>query len=178
MPNKAKVFLSLLLCGLLIYNSLGHFFVLNAMKLSVRKYKWAQLHQLPESQLEKFIFDKKSSNKGYRIINKREIEVKGNLYDVVSRIETDSHMIFNCVHDKKEQSLIAKIRNHTSRTNQPINASARLLWDSIIKIAIFNSTSFCLVHKPFQCLFGYTKPLYINPIILSIFQPPDFNYSI
>ncbi len=174
MLKRIPSIVSVLLCGLLIYNSLGYFFVLSVMKYSVRQQKWAQLKSLPEEKLEKFIFPKNSTQRKYKVVNSREIEVNGNLYDVVRKTEGNSTIVFYCVHDKKEQSLIAKTRVFHSHAHQsPLKNTAKLLFDKIIKTALIQTTKEKFDFKNESCYNFFINPFYSNPIVSGEVKPPN-----
>lgn len=130
---------TLLLCGLLLYNSLGYFMVLSVMRISVRHQKWSQILSVPNHKLTTFNFNKNSVNPGFRHINKREIMVDGKLYDIARKTDNGNTITFYCLRDKKEESLIVKTRQfHTSSQPVPAKNTARLIIEKIIKTAVIN----------------------------------------
>jgi len=136
MRNKAYKISAILLCGLLIYNSLGYFLVLSAMRIAVRQQKWNQLSSLPIEKLSVFCFEKSGSS-SLKIINEREILVDGKLYDVVRKTEIGSKTTYYCLRDLKEESLIAKIRSFNHSQHQfPNKNTARIIVEKIIKTAV------------------------------------------
>ena len=87
MPKAIYKISAIILCGLLIYNSLGYFVVISVMRLAVRHQQWVELSFVTEKQLTTFTFDTRTTNSALTIINDREIMVNDKLYDVVRQIE-------------------------------------------------------------------------------------------
>lgn len=133
---------ALLLCGLLIYNSLGYFLVLTVMQLAVRHQKWTQLSSIPDQQLTTFVFNNTNPGKRLKILDEREILVDGKLYDVVRKTNDGKQCKYHCIHDVEEETLIAKTRQFHSQTQPfPVQNTARLIFDKIIKAAIFDTNN-------------------------------------
>ncbi len=165
---------SLLLCGLLIYNSLGYFLVLSVMRVAVRHQKWARLSTLTDQNLTIFIFNKNSPDPELKIVNEHEIIVKGRLYDVVSKNVDGKHIKYTCARDQQEETLISKTRQFNSNAQQmPLRNTARLMVDKIIKTAIANEVtdSFSVrTSHPFRnfCKLNYSDPKIQIPLL-----PPE-----
>jgi hypothetical protein len=158
-----------LFCGLLIYNSLGYYLVLSAIKMAVRHQKWTQLSTIPESRLTHFTSLKSIKNSEIKQLNKHEVQVDGKLYDIVRIRDNGKTVTYSCLRDFKEESLISKTRLFNSKAQQmPFQNTARLIIEKIIKSCIvsdetiFNSESY---------------PEYpINPIQAS-YSGPEINIS-
>jgi hypothetical protein len=133
---------SLLLCGLLIYNSLGYFLVLTVIRVAERHQKWAQLSAIPDQQLTPFVFDNANPGERLKILDEGEILVDGKLYDVVRKTTDGKRSKYLCVHDREEETLIAKTREFNSQTQPlPVQNTARLIFDKIIKTGIFDANT-------------------------------------
>lgn len=164
MRNATLKISSLVLCGLLIYNSLGYFLVLSVMRMAVRHQKWAQLSSLPQNQLTTFVFNTKFTNKQVKIINSREIIVDGNLYDIVRSSNIGSQITYSCVRDHQEENIIAKTRLFNSNAqHMPQQNTARLIIDKIIKTGVTNDpingfTESCKFLLSCYRLIPYTGP--------------------
>ncbi len=165
---------SLLLCGLLIYNSLGYFMVLSVMRVAVRHQKWAKLSAIPENQLTTFIFNKNEQNSRLEIENSREIRVDGKLFDVVSITDDGNQLKYRCVHDYEEETLISKTRLFNSQAQQiPFQSTARNIIDKIIKtgFCIVTSSSFSECSSLIEP--GFSIIHYSGPIIQISSPPPQ-----
>lgn len=173
MQKRLPGIISLLLCGLLIYNSLGYFFMLSAMKYSVRQQKWEQLNCIPEAQLVKFVFPLYSAENKYKILNSREIEVDNKLYDVVKKIVNDSYITYLCVHDKQEQDLIAKIRIYNDKAHQsPSKGTVLLINEKILKTALLYLSDKIFSETTSVSYSSFVNSIYKNPLLKADFQPP------
>jgi hypothetical protein len=175
--QKATLKISaLVLCGLLIYNSLGYFMVVSIMRISVRHQKWAQLSTIPDQQLTRFVFTKNKPNARLKHVNEREIMVDGNLYDIARKVDDGSNITYYCVHDRKEQNLIAKTRLfNTMAQPAPVKNTARLIIEKIIKTADFNHQTEKIIPDYIQLYTFITKLIYSGPVI-SILLPPPQSY--
>ena len=163
----------LLFCGLLIYNSLGYYLVLSAIKMAVRHQKWAQLSTIPESRLTHFTSLKSIKNSEIKQLNKREVQVNGKLYDVVRIRDNGKTVTYSCLRDYKEESLISKTRLFNSKAQQmPFQNTARLIIEKIIKSgivtdeAVFSSESY--PEYPINSL----QASYSGPAIIISSPPP------
>ncbi len=173
MQNAALKISSVLLCGLLIYNSLGYFLVLSTMRIAMRHQHWAQLSALPEEQLSTFVFEKNTINSRLKIVNKREILVDGKLYDVVRKTDDDKQIKYFCVHDKEEETLICKTRLFNSKTQQvPAQSTARLIINLIIKTGLISEDSALITESSVLTFSDYTQTIYSIPAILIQSPPP------
>ena len=166
--------LSVLLCGLLIYNSLGYFLVLSVMRVAVRQQKWAQLSTLPEQQLTTFIFAMNTSDSRLKILDKREILVDGKLYDVVRKTDDGKQIKYFCMYDREEESLIAKTRLFNSKAQQmPLQTSARNIADKIIKSGIVINETALTPESSITIYSFYLKNYYSDPVIQILPPPPN-----
>ncbi len=165
---------ALLLCGLLIYNSLGYFIVLSVMRVAVRHQKWVHLSTVADQQLTAFIFDKNKPNPSLKILNSHEIEIDGRLYDVARKTITRETIIYYCSYDAKEEKLIAKTREFNSMNQPvPVKNTTRLILEKIIKTAIPDQKtedfdinySFLYTH--------YLPQVYSGPVLLTLVPPPQ-----
>lgn len=172
--NASLKIASVLLCGLLIYNSLGYFIVLSVMRISVRHQKWAQLSIIPDHQLTTFVLDKSNPNSRLKILNKREIQVDGKLYDVAKKVDNGTTITFRCIYDAKEEKLIAKTRLFHS-LSQPVPAknTARLIIDKIIKTAVIAQEINNINLDYLQIRTYYTSLTYSEPVIDKLSPPPQ-----
>ncbi|MFA5970950.1 MAG: hypothetical protein WC780_01265 [Lentimicrobiaceae bacterium] len=165
---------SILLCGLLIYNSLGYFLVLSVMRMAVRQQKWAQLSTLPEQQLTTFIFTRNIADSRLKILDQREILVDGKLYDVVRKTDDGKQIKYFCVYDHEEETLISKTRLFNSKAQQmPLQSTARNIIDKIIKSGIFTEKTFFLTENPISFNPACKGNSYSDPIIQVSSPPPQ-----
>jgi len=165
---------SLLLCGLLIYNSLGYFLVLTLMRVAVRQQKWAQLSTLPDTDLTSFIFAKNSPDPEFKIENDHEIIVNGKLYDVVRKTENGGSVKYYCVRDKEEETLISKTRLFNSQAQQmPVQNTTRLMVEKIIKIAVVNEEARLIQHCSVIAFSIFREANYSFPGLQIALPPPQ-----
>lgn len=165
---------SLLLCGLLIYNSLGYFLVLTMMRQFVRHQKWTMLSRVPDKDLTTFIFEKNGAESEFKIENDHEISVKGKLYDVVRMTDDGRHIKYFCVWDHSEETLISKTRAFNSQAQQmPVQNTTRQIVEKIIKTGILSEKT-ALSIKNFNILFSNAiKSRYSGPEIQIALPPPQ-----
>jgi hypothetical protein len=165
---------SLLLCGLLIYNSLGYFLVLSVMRMAVRHQKWAELSAIPENQLTTFIFNKNEPNSRLKIENSREILVEGKLFDVVRKTDNGKQVKYSCVYDHEEETLISKTRLFNSKAQQmPLQSTARNIIDKIIKTGVCTETCSLVTENSASYNSDYPDIFYSGPAIQISSPPPQ-----
>lgn len=166
---------SILLCGLLIYNSLGYFLVLTVMRVTIRQQKWAQLSTITDENLDIFIFDKNNPRPEFEIENDHEIIVDGKLYDVVRKTDNGRQIKYFCVWDHEEETLISKTRLFNSQSQQmPVQDTTRQIVEKIIKTGILNIKN-TLVTENFIITFSiFCKFRYSDPEIQISLPPPQF----
>ena len=165
---------SLLLCGLLIYNSLGYFLVLTVMRVTVRQQKWAKLSALPDEDLKIFIFNKNNPKPEFEIENDHEIIVNGKLYDVVRKSDDGKQIKYFCVWDHEEETLISKTRLFNSQAQQmPVQKTTKHIVEKIIKTGILNEKA-AFVIENFIIPFSHSCSVrYSCPEILISLPPPQ-----
>jgi hypothetical protein len=165
---------SILLCGLLIYNSLGYFLVLSVMRMAVRQQKWAQLSMIPEQQLSVFVYSKNTADSRLKILDKREIIVDGKLYDIVRRIEAGEQIKYFCVYDHEEESLLSKTRLFNSKAQQmPLQGTARNIINLIIKTGIVSENCALISECPVSFYSNFLQTSYSVPAIQISPPPPE-----
>ena len=175
MRKVALKILAVLLCGLLIYNSLGYFLVLSVTQIALRHQNWSRLSSVNKEELSKFVFDKNKSNPGLKIINSREIQVDGKLYDIARKIEKGETITYYCIYDQKEETLIAKTRLLNSKAQQlPFSKTTKLIIEKIIKTAIISEeTSYIIDCHPTlfsDCIIRH----FSGPNLQIALPPPQF----
>ena len=123
-----KLFTCLLLI-LFLFNTLGYYFIFECYKRHVRKEIQARANKntvpLTILRIADIGFDRE-----FQRIEKKEIRYKGSLYDVIREVQSGRTTIFYCIHDKKEEALLAAM----NAVNK--NKFLLSLWQHLIKIAI------------------------------------------
>jgi hypothetical protein len=171
--NTSLKISAVLLCGLLIYNSLGYFMVLSVMRVALRHQKWTQLSLLPNEVLTSFTIDKNSSGKRIKMVNNREILINGKLYDIVRKKVNGSATTYYCKQDKEEESLISKTRLLNSKAQQmPVQNKARFMIEKIIKSGIISEKIIFNTDRCIILLAQSTKVQYSGPPIRISLPPP------
>ena len=174
MQKSLLKIVSILLCGLLIYNSLGYFLVLSVMRLAVRQQKWAQLRTIPDNQLSIFIFAASKPDPRLTIVNDHEIIVDGKLHDIVRKTDNGKHIKYFCVYDHEEETLIAKTRLFNSKAQQmPLQSTARHIIDKIIKTGIVTEEASVISESYITLYSNYPKISYSGPTIQISLPPPQ-----
>ena len=165
---------SLLLCGLLIYNSLGHILVLTVMRVAIRHQMWEKLSTLPDQDLTMFIIAKNSPPAGFKIENEHEIIIDGKLYDIVRKTEDGTHVKYFCVYDHNEQTLITRARQFNSQAQQmPLQNLARLMVDKIIKTAVIAAEASAVKEHSVIPYSNFREAHYLFPGIQIALPPPQ-----
>jgi hypothetical protein len=173
--NKAFIKIpSLLLCGLLIYNSLGHILVLTVMRMAIRHQMWEKLSIIPDQDLTMFVIAKNSPPAGFKIENEHEIIVDGKLYDIVRKTDDGAHVKYFCVYDHNEQTLITRARQFNSQAQQmPLQNLARLMVEKIIKTAVIAAEASSIKEHSVIPFSNFCEAHYSVPWIQIALPPPQ-----
>jgi hypothetical protein len=134
---------SILLAGLFIYNSLGYYFVNQAIRLIHKQEVFALLSQTPDQLLVKFIIEKSRIDELNIQGPKAEITVGGKKYDIKKQVDSGAFITIYCKPDKHEDRFInkSKILNNKLQSDKPNSKTAILILDSIIKTALLSEGS-------------------------------------
>jgi len=134
---------SLLLVGLFLYNSMGYYFVNQAIRLIHKQQVFADLSQTPDELLVSFIFKKSSINALNIDGQNAEIEIKGKKYDIKKQVDSGEYLTIYCKPDCKEDSFIYKSKNINNKlqNNKPISKAVNLILENIIKTALLSEDS-------------------------------------
>ena len=114
---------------LFLFNTLGYYFIFEFFKYHVKKEIQNSAHSGSASLTILKIMDLQHDPQFQRV-ERTEIRYKGSLYDVIKEAQNGRTTIFYCIHDKKEEDLLA--------TMNAVNKNKFLLslWQHLIKIAI------------------------------------------
>ncbi len=174
MRKNALKLSSILLCGLLIYNSLGHFLALTVMQLAVRQHTWAQLSKVQDDNLTTFIIAKNNPGHGLKVKNSHEIIVDGKLYDVVRKKDNGKYITYFCIRDQQEETLIATTRQFNSANQQiPLRNTARLIVEKIIKTATIKEDISSISESSDISFLIFLESHYSGPEIQIALPPPE-----
>jgi hypothetical protein len=159
-----KKILVYLLLFLFLFNSMGYYFVFELHKYRVKKEMQTLADKCAVALTILKIADAEYDREFQRI-DKKEIRYKGALYDVIKEIQTGGTTIFYCIHDKKEENLLAAMKTVNS------NMLLLSLWDHVIKIAIPPSDNFLTDRSPVKLFFPQISfPL--PSFLLATWSPP------
>ena len=124
-----KKTLPYILLFLFLFNILGYYFIFEVQKYHVKKEMQARIHKGSTVLTILQVMDPEN-NPDFQRIEKMEIRYKGFLYDVIKEVQKGRTTIFYCIHDKKEENLLAAMKT--------VNKDNFLLsiWDHVIKIAV------------------------------------------
>jgi hypothetical protein len=165
---------ALLLCGLLIYNSLGYFLVLSVMRVAIQQKKRAQLINLTDEVLTYFVFAKNKTNERLKIVDDHEILVDGKLYDIVRTTEDERQVKYFCSYDHEEEALIAKTRLFNTKSQQmPLQDTTKLIVEKIIKSGVVSHELLPVSEGSKPEFSNYFKIFYSGPTIQISLPPPQ-----
>jgi hypothetical protein len=141
--NKTLIYFLLFL---FLFNSTGYYFIFELHKHRVKKEIQARINK-ESLVLTVLKISDAEHDPLFQRVEEKEIRYKGSLYDVIKEINTDRVTIFYCIHDKKEENLMAAMKT--------VNKSMFLLslWDHVIKIAIPPSDNSMTDRSPLTLVF-------------------------
>jgi hypothetical protein len=159
-----KKALAYLLLFLFLFNSLGYYFIFEIYKYRVKKEMQDQTYKGSTVLTILKIADAKD-DPGFQRVEKKEIKYKGSLYDVIKEVQVGRTTIFYCIHDKKEEILLA--------TMNSVNKSKFLLslWQHLITIAIPPFDNSLTVTVPVNVLFPQIS-VPLPSVLIGTWSPP------
>jgi hypothetical protein len=124
-----KKALAYILLFVFLFNTTGYFFIFELHKLRV-KNKIQSGTKTGSKGLTILQITDIEHNVDFQRVEKGEIRYKGSLYDVINEMQSGMTTIFYCIHDQKEENLLAAMKTVNN------NKFLLSLWDHVIKIAI------------------------------------------
>jgi hypothetical protein len=182
--NQMKKTAPLFLLTIFLFNTMGYFIV---FKIAQHQIKSEVADLVSSFELSKFTENnneltkiKVHKNELYKIDFKdkgKEIFLDNKMYDIVKTTETDEHMIYHCLHDKKESILVAGLKEHVNNnviSDNPIkNNSPKKTSVPIIKLYFQNNEiSFTPKVKSITSITLDFKRSNYNSISLKVSSPP------
>lgn len=171
-----KVSIAVLLCGLILYNSLGYWMVFSFVQSKIKDHAFATIAHLPEKSLIPITLPINNTSRLIQKKNRLEIKLDGQMYDVVKSRINGNNITYYCIRDIKEERMIQKIGllNRTGKNELPLRKTALLIIDHVIKTALINGN---LTFSNFSVKFknvAQTIVKYSAPLILIPAPPPQF----
>jgi hypothetical protein len=108
---------------------MGYYFIFELHKYNINKEMQTRTHK-GSTALTILKISDTEIDREFQRVEKKEIRYKGLLYDVIKEVPGGRTTIFYCIHDKKEENLLA-VMNTVNK-----NKFLLSLWDHVIKIAI------------------------------------------
>jgi hypothetical protein len=152
------------LLTLFLFNTLGYYFIFEIFKYHLKKEIQNASHSGSASLTILRIMDLLHDPQFQRV-ERKEIRYKGSLYDVIKEVKSGRTTILYCIHDKKEEDLLA--------TMNAVNKNKFLLslWQHLIKIAIPPIDLTLANTYPVKVLFPQITVM-LPSVIASTWSPP------
>ena len=114
-----KIIPALLLIAML-FNAAGYYIVYEVNRFLIHEEFTSLLkHGCYDRELSVFSVFNPGADPSFRRVDEREIVYRGNLYDVVKEVPKGKLVTFYCIHDNKEEILIAGMKNmHNNKKAQ------------------------------------------------------------
>ena len=175
MMRTLRNIIALLLCGILLYNTMGYMVVFSSMQMLLRQQTFAKLSTVPDTALTVFTIlktDKVLVLKGRRM---PEIKVDGKMYDIVRQKDNGKSITYFCLRDRKEEQLILKagLAGDRSKRNSPLSKTSSLILDQIIKTALLTEKKSFKEYPIIELLFDAKCHIYSGPILAVPAHPPQ-----
>jgi len=120
----------------ILFNTAGYYIVYEFNRYLIhREVKNLLSHGCFDRELSVFSVYNPHADPAFRSVDDQEIVYRGNLYDVVREVHKGKTVTFYCMHDKKEEALIAGMK----RMHQ--NKKAQNLLQHLVTIALPVTTS-------------------------------------
>ncbi|MCX6280735.1 MAG: hypothetical protein NTU51_02100 [Bacteroidetes bacterium] len=96
----------------MLFNAAGYYIVYEFNRFLIRREVTSLVrHGYFDHELSRFSVFNPSANPNFRRVDDREIVYNGNLYDVVKEVPNGRIITFYCIHDSKEELLIAGLKS-------------------------------------------------------------------
>jgi len=89
-----------------LFNSMGYYFLFEVNKALVKREMAGRMKR-SEFSLSVLTIENPGTNPEFRRIEKKEFIYRGKMYDVIREVRKGSCSVFYCIHDEKEQNLLA-----------------------------------------------------------------------
>jgi hypothetical protein len=176
MKAKGRYSISLLLIGLILFNSFGYYLMLPAWHWFNHKEILNSQGQVLTNDLIHFSVAKNHHNTE-KFSRGKEFLYKGDIYDVIEINENATTITYTCIRDHKDNKIIKSLKDNSQEPakQNPSKRSNNNLLDGIIKTALLsrqNSVSLP-VHSVTFCY--QISQQYISPWLSTPDLPPQFS---
>jgi len=151
---------------LFLFNTLGYYFIFQIFKYKVRK----EIEHVSYSGSASFTVLQilnPSLDPDFKRIERKEFRYRGSLYDIIKEERSGDMTIFYCIHDKKEENLLAAM----NAVNK--NKFLLSLWQHLIKIAIPPVEVLCANPIVFLVIFPEITVKLPSVIVSKLNPPPE-----
>lgn len=159
-----------------LVNTMGYYIVFEYSQYRIKQEMASQLRMglfHPDLVLLKIKFPEKESH--FRRIEKNEFSYYGKMYDVVIEHKSGDTTLFYCIHDKKEESLLADFTIYLRRTGRSGSSSKdnplQALLHNLVTQALLQKMVIPLRGPGVAIMFSRSKEQII-PVYLAPFAPP------
>jgi len=125
-----KISPALLLIAML-FNTAGYYIVYEFNRFLIhQEFSSLLKHGCYDHELSVFSVFNPNADPSFRRVDEREVVYHGNLYDVVKEVQKGKVVTFYCIHDNKEEILVAGMKNMHN------NKKAQNLLQHLVTIAL------------------------------------------
>jgi hypothetical protein len=163
-----KKTLPYILLFLFLFNILGYYFIFEVQKYHVKKEMQARVQKGSTVLTILRVMDPEN-NPDFQRVEKMEIRYKGSLYDVIKEVQKGRTTIFYCIHDKKEENLLA-IMKTVNKDNFLLS-----IWDHVIKIAVPPFPVALSNPFPIKVIFPQISVTLPSALISTWSPPPEYS---
>jgi hypothetical protein len=169
MNRKLRAIAVLILCGIILYNSMGYMLVYSFNRMVLRDQVFSNLSSNSDNNLTSFTISKSKRDEVFSSRKQLEIKVEGQMYDVVRYKDDGNSITYYCLRDHKEEQLIAKsiFLKDQSKSTTSFPKTARLILDQMLKIALLSEkivTAFSAIPSYFSTTYIYTYSVPVIPV--------------
>jgi hypothetical protein len=171
---------SVLMLAIFIYNTFGF---LTIYPILSNYYKYLGMRCIEklsnDALIETLIFDKEDIlNKkiNFQWIHSREFKYNGEMYDIVEKKETKSHLIFYCVNDEKEKEFEKQFEKKLE--DNLANKKQKSAKNNLINLLISEAVSYISNNsiKNFKSIHRLEYTMNYNSISRDIPSPPPKSF--
>ena len=169
---------SALLLSLFLYNIIGYYVAYSVLNWQNRSHMSAQVKtansletiRIHKSEMKNVVFHDEG----------KEISYKGEMYDIKDKTIDGDYLVFQCINDKNEKKLLAKLNDHVkynSDSNAPSEKKQNDFSKNPIKDLFFQQNHIAGISSV-EIIFPFTTCHFISFIPPSLpLPPPEISFS-
>ncbi len=171
-----KKVLSLFLLFIFLFNTVGYYFAYKSFQYQVKSEVQSEIKSGYDSDdLKTLTINKNDLHNIEWFDSGKEMRYNNKMYDIVRSTETSASITFYCIHDTKEESVLANLEEHinTHIANKPIKSDhQKKSGENVIKLYFSHEQSIKFNLVSFNQHIFFSALLIYNSTLIETDSPP------